>query len=549
MKKNRNQDWTDVLRERLQDARLPLEDKWGSSAAAPGRAAGPSFADTHRSAWWPWALAGFAALVAAVLLLRPASAPEPDCLVQQPVSTALPDTTAAIVEASTLQNAGQAEPIVLLPQPDRSRLTHGLPNGQQPSQRTRPTGPDSTGKRAQAPADSTLRLPQERITVWRDTMAIADVAPSSPADVSPSSLADVSSSSFADVAPSSPADVAPSSFADVSSSSFADVAPSSFADVIGESPTGEGEISDRVGEDGKHESVRPLSELALADLPDEPAQARRTRAGRVALRIQAGYQGASSLTGGRAWGFLESAELIANSQTKDFFNVPVLLVEQQKGYWMFIDSPPSADPSLPDGSGSGHSTAGQYVFEYVPGVRTTEKVPVAVPKAPVFPISFGVSASLSLSRSWTLSVGLDYAQHDGYQAVALPSESQKHYNTSPGGTGYMAYLETAQSLTLHYLGVPLDVHFYFNPESRWRFYVGAGLHAAKCIAVTGGTPLQDPVLFSGNLMAGTDFRLFPGVRLYLAPAVAAPFNRSAYYNSWDTGLRLSLRAGLSFDIK
>ena len=531
MKKNRNQDWTDVLRERLQDARLPLEDKWGSSAAAPGRAAGPSFADTHRSAWWPWALAGVAALVAAVLLLRPASAPEPDRLVQQPVSTALPDTSSSADVPSPSfagltgepPDAGQAEPIVLLPQPDRSRLTRGLPSGQQLSQRTRPTAPDSTGKRAQAPADSTLRLPLTPAT-----------------------------------------------------SSFAGLPSSSFAGLTGESPTGREEIPDRVGddsekkvgddgrktaEDERHEPVRPLSELALADLPDEPAQPRRNRLGRVALRVQAGYEGAS-ISGGTfttrgsgrcSGGYSDSASPSTNPsnawEAENYFYVPVLRVNQQPGVWRVIEFPSSADPGLPDGSSdAGHTPEGQLVTEYVPGERLFQKVPVAVPKAPVFPISFGVSASWSLSRSWTLSVGLDYAQHDGYQAVALPIESQKHYNTSPGGTGYMAYLETAQSLTLHYLGVPLDVHFYFNPESRWRFYVGAGLHAAKCIAVTGGMPLQDPVLFSGNLMAGADFRLFPGVRLYLAPAVAAPFNRSAYYNSWDTGLHFSLRAGLSFDL-
>ena len=304
--------------------------------------------------------------------------------------------------------------------------------------------------------------------------------------------------------------------------------------------------------------MRPLSELALADLPDEPTQTRRTRALRMALRVQAGYEGASITGGtiakGSSTGRLEYAgnpytDAPNNSTTEQYFYVPVLMVDQQTGVWRAIEIPSSADPGLPNGSSdTGHTPEGQLVTEYVPGLRTIAKVPIAVPKAPVFPISFGVSASWSLSRSWTLSVGLDYAQHDGYRAEEIPIESQVRVN-SPNWTRYRVYCETPQALTLHYLGVPLDVHFYFNPESRWRFYVGAGLHAAKCIAVTGGTPLQDPVLFSGNLMAGTDFRLFPGVRLYLAPAVSAPFNRSAYYNSWDTGLRLSLRAGLSFDIK
>ena len=155
--------------------------------------------------------------------------------------------------------------------------------------------------------------------------------------------------------------------------------------------------------------------------------------------------------------------------------------------------------------------------------------PVTVPvrKAPVFPVSFGVSAALPLSRSWVLTAGLDYTQRDGYRV----------YDNNP------------LSLTLHYLGIPVDIHYYFNPESRWRFYLGAGVHAGKCIAATGGEPLQDPVLFSGRVMAGTDFRLLPGVRFYLAPAVSGFFNRSAYINSWDDKAYFQLRAGLSFDLK
>ena len=496
MKRNRNQDWTDVLRERLQDARLPLEDKWGSSAAAaPGRAAGPAFADAPRAAWWPWALAGVAALVAAVLLLRPASAPEPDRLVQlQPDPTALPDTSSF---ADELPSFAEELPSFAEELPSFAGLT---------------------GE------------PQD---------------------------ADVATSSFSDELPS-----------------FAGLPPTSFAGLTGESQSDGEEIPDRVGEDSvglvgdderkdvpaekeRHEPVRPLSELALADLPEEPTQPRRNRLGRVALRVQAGYEGASITGGtiakGASTGRFEYTgspytDAPNTSTTEQYFYVPVLLVDQQPGIWRVIEFPSSADPGLPDGSGgTGHTPEGQLVSEYVPGLRTFEKVPVAVPKAPVFPISFGVSASWSLSRSWTLSVGLDYAQRDGYRAEEIPIESQVRTN-SPYWTRYRVYCESAQSLTLHYLGVPLDAHFYFNPESRWRFYVGAGLHAAKCIAVTGGTPLQDPVLFSGNVMAGTDFRLFPGVRIYLAPALSAPFNRSAYYNSWDTGLRFSLRAGLSFDL-
>ena len=51
-----------------------------------------------------------------------------------------------------------------------------------------------------------------------------------------------------------------------------------------------------------------------------------------------------------------------------------------------------------------------------------------------------------------------------------------------------------------------------------------------------------------GLQAGADFRLVPGVRIYLAPVVSQYLNRSAYANGWDEKPQFSLRAGLSFDL-
>ena len=67
--------------------------------------------------------------------------------------------------------------------------------------------------------------------------------------------------------------------------------------------------------------------------------------------------------------------------------------------------------------------------------------------------------------------------------------------------------------------------------------------------MTGAEPLRDPVLFSGNLQAGADLRVLPGVRLYVSPALTRYLNHSAYAVSWDEGSSFSLRAGLSFDLK
>ena len=145
--------------------------------------------------------------------------------------------------------------------------------------------------------------------------------------------------------------------------------------------------------------------------------------------------------------------------------------------------------------------------------------PASRPSEP-FPISVGVSAALPLSRSWTLAAGLDYTQR-----------------------------AAAENRTLHYLGLPLDLQYYFNPESRLRVWLGGGLKAEKCIYVSGAEPLRDPVLFSWNLQAGLDLRVLPGVRLYVAPAASTYLNHSVYRAGWDKGTIFSLRAGLSFDLK
>ncbi len=172
-------------------------------------------------------------------------------------------------------------------------------------------------------------------------------------------------------------------------------------------------------------------------------------------------------------------------------------------------------------------TSSEYVGQPAyssPGVNTTKPAPA--PSAPTIPVSFGVSAELSLSRHWSLVAGLDYTQRSGYRV----------YENAP------------QSLTLHYLGIPLEAHYVFWPESRFRVYLGAGVKAEKSFLVTGGEPLKDPFLFSLNVQAGADVRILPGIRLYLSPVFSGYLTRSAYANTWDSKPQFSLRAGLSFDL-
>jgi len=179
------------------------------------------------------------------------------------------------------------------------------------------------------------------------------------------------------------------------------------------------------------------------------------------------------------------------------------------------ENTPYADPS------TGSASPGQTIPNSNPSADTGIEE---------LPLSFGVSAAVPLSACWALSAGLEYARRPG----RIPS--------LPGNV-------SVQRVSLHYLGIPVELQYYFNPEQRLRFYLGSGLKVEKCIAVSGAQPLPDPFLFSLNLQAGADLRVLPGVRLYLAPSLTRYLNRSAYSVSWDNAPLLGLRAGLSFDLE
>lgn len=232
------------------------------------------------------------------------------------------------------------------------------------------------------------------------------------------------------------------------------------------------------------------------------------RRARLALHVQASAAG-SSFAGGRATSPLVLSWTENRTVVKTFadYGASSIALSYSDGT---VDVSPGV--AIPQGS--------------VVLMNETNTVSRPVSRAPALPVSFGVSAELGLGRRWSLLSGLEYTQRAGYRMSGnLP-----------------------QALTLHYLGVPLEARFHFLPENRFRLYLGAGLKAEKCIAATGGTPLQDPFLYSGSIQAGADFRLAPGVRIYLAPVVSQYFNRSAYSNDWDGRPQFSLRAGLSFDL-
>ena len=443
MRRNKEQDWIRVLQERLQDAALPLENDFAAFSGVSGQPA------ARRTVWWPWALAGAAAALAAVLLLRPA--PEGVNPVQggEPLiaqnDIAVPSETTQLEEVTHSGKHFRSE----------ARTIPSAPQGQA---RRRPQDMEPEPPAAGVPAEE---IPDQ---VGNDSKVGKD------------------------------------------------------REIANDGRTEkEGRILDdsRTVEDSRTADSGPvtsLGELAQAGLPEEPDESKRAaRRPRLTLHLQASSGGTS---GSGGWGQKPMALAWSENRTE---------IHHQPGHPIYSDNVPqhSYGQGIPGINSSGN-TGDVCLVEVI----NSQTVYHTVSPAPAFPVSFGLSGELALGRRWSLLSGLEYTQRAGYRMN--------------GGI--------PQALTLHYLGVPLETRFHFLPEQRFRLYLGAGLKAEKCLWTKGGEPLKDPVLFSWNLQAGADFRLVPGVRLYLAPVVSQYLNRSAYANGWDEKPQFSLRAGLSFDL-
>lgn len=431
MRRNKEQDWIRVLQERLQDAALPLENDFAAFSGVGGQPA------ARRTVWWPWALAGAAAALAAVLLLRPAPegvkpVPGGDSLIAQNAETVAP------VENDAGGNAGVGG-LAHRGQKKRPRSAAEMPPGGQPAASPK-----------QDPEPPSEGVPAVEIS-----------------------------------------------------------------DLVGNDSEGRILDDSQAGEDSRTADSAPvtsLGELAQAGLPEEPDESKRAaRRPRLTLHLQASSGGTS---GSGGWG--QKPMALAWSENRKE-------ISYQPGHPIYSDALPqhSYGQGIPGINDPGN-TGDVCLVEVI----NSQTVYHTVSPAPAFPVSFGLSGELAFGRRWSLLSGLEYTQRAGYRMN--------------GGI--------PQALTLHYLGVPLETRFHFLPEQRFRLYLGAGLKAEKCLWTKGGEPLKDPVLFSWNLQAGADFRLVPGVRIYLAPVVSQYLNRSAYANGWDEKPQFSLRAGLSFDL-
>ena len=254
MKKNKQYDWTDALRDRLQDARLPLEDGWAAGVAPeiPGNPVRPAPGAGGRTgkggiswptaALWPWALAGVAAVLAAVLLLRPVRRePAPSLLTRNQ----LPTTPAQTLSEPSGPDAAQFQPD---PAPEWSAVP------------ARPSSKTASG---------------------------AESRPHYPA----------ASSKTAGFEDKSEKNTLPSSNqAQNEDAAGAGVSTTEIPGQAGNDPqqAGNDQQNRNDGQDLRNGEAGSLAEIAQNDLPAEPEAPRKPRRGPVSLRLQASVGGQGS---------------------------------------------------------------------------------------------------------------------------------------------------------------------------------------------------------------------------------------------------------------
>ena len=412
MKRNKNQDWTRVLQERLQDAQLPAPDDFGSWA---GQTSPEISGRSWPVAWWPWALGGVAvAALAGILFLR------------------TPDNHARL---------NPSIPPVVIETPIPETVSPAVP------------APSFVGRAGESPAISS------KPTLIEDKQPEIDVPSSKPAQIEDETIVIPTEEPESHAPSSKPAPV----------------------------------------EDKQQKIDVPSSNQAIFE--DAPARRRKPR---LSLRVHA-----ASVSS------VNTASIINSpSYSVDVISNAVLSQDAPEFFFGNNASDGAISSSILDNGqlfpvkAQNSGLFPNYMTDFAANIIN----PVPVPRAPTIPVSFGVSAELSLSRHWSLVAGLDYTQRSGYRV----------YDNAP------------QSLTLHYLGIPLETHYIFWPDGRFRVYLGAGVKAEKSFLVTGGEPLKDPFLFSVNVQAGADVRLFPGVRLYFSPVLSGYLTHSAYANTWDS---------------
>lgn len=165
------------------------------------------------------------------------------------------------------------------------------------------------------------------------------------------------------------------------------------------------------------------------------------------------------------------------------------------------------------------------------------------------PVRAGISVRYGLMRRWSLETGITYTM--------LSSDIE-------AGSGTRTYVA---DLSLHYIGIPLQVNFDVFARKRWSLYLTAGGMVEKCVAgnekvksVTAGVHetvssknnvTVKPLQWSVGAATGAEFDFTPAVGIYVEPGVQYSFHNSGPYRTvWqDRPVNFSLEVGLRFNFR
>lgn len=142
------------------------------------------------------------------------------------------------------------------------------------------------------------------------------------------------------------------------------------------------------------------------------------------------------------------------------------------------------------------------------------------------PLSFGLTASYSLTDRFSLESGLEY-------------------------TRLHSRLDDIHTV-MHFAGIPVRFNYRFFSTGPVDFYTGAGGEVEKCFKATlGGMKVSEKGLqWSGSVLLGAQVRLTRNARLYLQPDLTYYFTKTALVSyRTENRLALSVHAGLRFDIQ
>lgn len=155
------------------------------------------------------------------------------------------------------------------------------------------------------------------------------------------------------------------------------------------------------------------------------------------------------------------------------------------------------------------------------------------------PVSFGLSVTYPLSDHWSLQSGLVYTRlHSEFVHVTLLSQ-------------------TTREQTLHYLGIPLNLHYQLLKGRQWRLYASAGSQVDWNISARQQTQgvshetERDHLQWSVGGALGAEYNPIPLLGIYAEPGLRHYFDNGSsvqnYFKDQPTSwtLHLGIRLNLS----